>query len=300
MYVSDRQEDVFDLSQQVEPRSPQLAEAAAEQQGLERMLESLREKLKEISKESTFYDQEISGLINQAEQCMRNSTTNLSNRNGTAAMRSQKDAMFSLNNAANKLLQSMQNQSQCNKGSCNKQNMFKKMNQMCKNQQKVNKKSSSMCQNPGQKLGDQGAMRRLTAEQGAIQKSLEQLQKEQGNRREILGRLDQMAREVSKVVEDLESGVLDENTLERQYKIHSRMLDFQRSLERQDFKEERKADTGRDMVRRSPGSLRFDNPESSSSYQDRLQKYLNEKFPEEYEEIVKKYFRTVNNQQENQ
>lgn len=139
---------------------------------------------------------------------------------------------------------------------------------------------------------------RLASEQDAIRKSLSQLQQEQGNRREILGRLDELGKEVKKVVEDLEAGKLDESVLERQYKIHSRMLDFQRSLERQDFSEERKAERAEDILRRSPQQLQF-GTESRESFQDRLQKFMNEGYPPEYEELIKEYFRSVNSGQTN-
>lgn len=297
MYVSDQQEDVFNSSERTSPASPQLSELAAEQQALERTLEGLCQNMKEMAKQSPFISQGMNKLMDQAKQCMGNSTSNLTNRNGSAAMRNQKDAMFSLNQAANHLLQSMQNQKQCNSGSCNNQNMFKKMSQMAKKQQKINSKSQSMCDNPNQSGDGSSMMRRLAGEQGAVQKSLEELQKEQGGRRDLLGRLDEMAKDAQKVVEDLESGVLDENTLERQNKIHSRMLDFQRSLERQDFSEERRAESGADLPRTSPPQLRQDDSAARESYQDRLQRYLNEKFPEEYEELVKEYFRAVNSRQ---
>jgi hypothetical protein len=130
-----------------------------------------------------------------------------------------------------------------------------------------------------------------------VQKSLQELQKEQAGRRDLLGRLDELAKEAQKVVEDLENGVLDENTLDMQNKIHSRMLDFQRSLERQDYTEERRAETGTDVPRTGPPQLRQDDSAGKESYQDRLQRYLNEKFPEEYEELVKEYFRAVNSRQ---
>jgi hypothetical protein len=171
------------------------------------------------------------------------------------------------------------------------------MSQLARQQQKLNNQSQSMCQNPNKPGQGQSAMRRLAGEQGSIQKSLEQLQEEQGNRRELLGRLDELAQEARRVVEDLERGVLDENTLERQNKIHSRMLDFQRSLERQDFKEERRAEAGSDFSRSSPPQLRFEDTYDKESYQDRLQKYLEEEFPDEYEELVKEYFRAVNDRQ---
>ncbi|MFH2054898.1 MAG: DUF4175 family protein, partial [bacterium] len=301
LYVSDQQEDVFKDSERLGVRSPQLRQMAAEQQILERTLESLREKMTEVSKESAFMDQQIGKLMDQAKECMGNSTSSLSESNGAAAMRYQKDAMYSLNQAAGSLLQSMQSQSQCNSNSsCNKQSMFKKMGSMCKKQGKINQQSSGMCNNPSQGKPGDSQMRQLAAEQSAVQKSLQELHDEQGNRPEIMGRLDEMAKEVKKIVEDLERGNLDENVLDRQNKIHSRMLDFQRSLERQDFKEERKAETGQEYARPSPEQLRFNDKRKGRTYQDRLQRFLSEDFPEEYEELVKGYFRAVNQQEQQQ
>jgi hypothetical protein len=210
------------------------------------------------------------------------------------AQRSQKDAMFTLNQAANELMQSMQSQKMCNKGSCENQSMFQQMNKMQKQQQQLNNKTQSMCENPGQGSPKQGELGRLAAEQNAIRKSMSQLEREQGNRKEVLGRLDAIGKEMEKVIEDMESGNVGEQTFERQYKIHSRMLDFQKSLERQDFSEERRAQTAEDIFRNSPPPLQFE-AGTRQSYQDRLQKYMNEGYPPEYEELIKEYFRSVNN-----
>jgi hypothetical protein len=296
LYVSDQQEKVYDRAEGSDPTSPQLQQLAAEQQALQKTLNSLDTKLKEISKESPFYSQQIGKLMKQAAEAMDQSAQGLMERNGSNAMRYQKDAMFALNQAANQLMQSMQSQKQCNSGSCSSQNMFKKMNKLSNSQKQINKQSSAMCQNPKPGRIDKEGMGRLAAEQEAVRKGIGELQREQGNRKEILGRLDELGKEIKKVSEDLEGGTLNENTLRRQQQIHSRMLDFQRSLQRQDFSEERKAETAQDILRQSPPSLQF-NALSKESYQDRLQKYLNEGYPPEYEELIKEYFRAINNGQ---
>ena len=153
-----------------------------------------------------------------------------------------------------------------------------------------------MCQNPKPGRVDKDGMGRLAAEQDAVRKGIGDLQREQGTRKEILGRLDELGKEIKKVSEDIEGGTLNENTLRRQQQIYSRMLDFQHSLQRQDFSEDRKAETAQDILRQSPPSLQF-NAQSKDSYQDRLQKYLNEGYPPEYEELIKEYFKAINNGQ---
>jgi hypothetical protein len=297
LYVSDQQEKVYDKAEKLDPTSPQLQQLAAEQQALQRTMESLDSKLKAISKESAFYSQQISKMMKQAQEMMDQSANGLMDRNASAAMRSQKEAMFSLNQAANQLMQSMQNQKQCTGGSCNNENLFKKMNKLSNSQKQINQKSSAMCNNPSLGSSNKQEMGRLAAEQGAVQKSLQELQREKGARKEILGRLDELGKEVKKVVEDLEGGTINENTTRRQQQIYSRMLDFQRSMERQDFSEERKAETAEDIVRQSPPPVSFDALKAKESYQDRLQKYLNEGFPPEYEELIKEYFRAINSGQ---
>ena len=133
----------------------------------------------------------------------------------------------------------------------------------------------------------------------AVRKSLEDLQREQGNRKEILGRLDELAKEAKKVSEDLEGGTVGEETQQRQHKIYQRMLDFQRSMERQDYSEERKAEVGNEVQRVSPAQLQFETA-ARQSYQDRLQKFMNEGYPAEYEELIKSYFRSVNSGSQSQ
>jgi hypothetical protein len=160
--------------------------------------------------------------------------------------------------------------------------MFKKMNKLSNSQKQINQQSSAMCQNPKPGRIDKEGMGRLAAEQEAVRKGIGELQREQGTRKEILGRLDELGKEMQKVSEDLEGGTLNESTLRRQQQIHSRMLDFQRSLQRQDFSEERNRDrTG--CLRQSPPPYQFN--ALSRSYQDRL-KCLNEGYPG-YEELIR-------------
>ncbi len=294
LYVSEKQEDIYDASEQMQSDSPQLQQVAADQQAIQKTMDALQARLDEISKESPFFKSQVNELMQEARTYMDQSTDALMRRSSLQAQRSQKDAMFSLNQAANQIMQSMQSQKMCNKGSCQNENLFQQMNKLQKQQQQLNTKTQSMCNNPGQGHPKQGDLGRLAAQQDAIRKSMAQLQREQGSRSEILGRLDKLGDEMKKVVEDLESGNVGDETYKRQYKIYSRMLDFQKSLERQDYSEERRAQTAQDIFQDSPPPLQF-KPGTRQNYQDRLQKYMNEGYPVEYEELIKEYFRSVNN-----
>jgi hypothetical protein len=172
--------------------------------------------------------------------------------------------------------------------------MFQKMNKMCKQQKRINQQSQNMCNNPNQRgQGDKSMMERLAAEQSAVRKSVRQLQEELGDRKQIKGRLENMAEEMRRVVEALERGGLTGETFERQKKIYQRMLDFQLAMERQDYSEVRRADRAEQILRMGPDPLDEAAQIGSESYERRLQKFLEEGYPPEYEEIIKDYFKAI-------
>ena len=136
-------------------------------------------------------------------------------------------------------------------------------------------------------------MRRLAAEQGAIHKSLQELEKEFGNSRELLGRLDAVSEDMQKVVDQLSEGEVGQETLDRQLKIYSRMLDATKTMQRKDFTEERKATVGKDIFRPSPAALSGNDLKGGLDVEDRLREFLNESYPAEYDQHIRAYFKAL-------
>jgi hypothetical protein len=102
---------------------------------------------------------------------------------------------------------------------------------------------------------DPAELGRLAAEQGMVRKSLEQLAKEaaqSGELKKLLGDLNRAAQEMREVQTDLAGGSVSGETLRRQDRILSRLLDAQRSAQERDFDKERKAAAGKDVPRVSP------------------------------------------------
>jgi hypothetical protein len=136
-------------------------------------------------------------------------------------------------------------------------------------------------------------MRRLAAEQNAIGKSLQELKQEFGDSRDILGRLDAINEDMEKVADALSEGEVGQETLERQLKIYSRMLDATRTLQRKDFTEQRRAKVGEDIIRNSPAALTGNHLQGGLDIEDRLRQFLDENYPEEYEQHIKAYFKAL-------
>jgi hypothetical protein len=126
-----------------------------------------------------------------------------------------------------------------------------------------------------------------------IRKSLQELEQEFGQSRQILGRLDDIAREMQKVEEDLASGDVGQETYERQLKVYSRMLEASRSLQRKDFSEKRQAKSGDSDLFYVPPDLTTGLTGDQSQIEDRLREYLGDEYPAQYEEQIKAYFRAL-------
>jgi hypothetical protein len=297
-YLSKGEEELAKEAAAIDPRSIVLRDVARSQQDLKSSCAGLQATIGELGRQSPFIAGELQGLLNEALAHMDLSVEQLENKNGAAAMQSQRDAMSLLNKTSIRLMESLDQQNQCDKASnCN--SGIAKLESLCNKQNRLNQQTQGMCNNPGagggQKAGPQyrQGLERLAGEQGAIRKSVEQLAQEFGNSRQILGRLDDIAGEMKDVEEALASGEVGEQVAERQLRILSRMLEASRSLQRRDFSEERKAATATGQPVYIPPSLSDDILNDRVQLEDRLRKFLGTGYPAQYEEQIKAYFRAL-------
>jgi len=292
-YLSDKQEKLINLTAGIKGRSDVLRDVAAEQQILRESVGGLAIRIEELGMQSPFVAAELNNLVQTAIGNIDLSIDQLSERRGREAAAFQSEALYNLNRTAVRMLDALNSQNNCNKGgSCNKPSM--KLNSMCNQQKKLNQQTQNQCNNPQPNPGGQKtAMQRLAAEQGAIGKSLRELESEFGNSREILGRLDAIADDMEKVADQLSEGQVGQETIDRQLKILSRMLDADRTMQRKDFTEQRKAAVGLDVLRNSPAVLTTDQMQGGINIEDKLRRFMQEGYPPEYEQHIKAYFKAL-------
>jgi len=303
-YLSKSQEQLEAEAANLAASSMMLRETAQRQQDLQSACSGLKKRVSEMGKESPFIAAELQRLVDQATSCMGRATQELGAKRSRQGMNEQREAMASLNKAAIRLMESLKQQSECKKGgSCNKK--LNKLASQCKKQNKLNQMTqqcnnpsqSSQCNNPGNsnpKPGEDGRamLQRLAGEQGTIRKSVEELAQEFGDSRQILGRLDDIANDMKRVEEDMASGEVGQETIERQLKIYSRMLQASRSLQRRDFTEQRRAKTADDIFA-APPALPNGLFDDRGDLEDRLRQYLSEDYPPQYEQQIKAYFKAL-------
>jgi len=270
----------------------------------------------DISKETFFLSPQASRIIGKTYNNMNKGINALEERNKGGAGKFQKNAMAGLNQAIIEMQTSMQSISQSKSGMGFEQFM-KQMQQMAGKQGGLNQEGMDFMQGEGEgksgqfpfgqqgkgnngqlSLGQQGELARMAAQQEAIRKSMEQLNSEMGNRPDILGRMDNIADEMKKVVEDMQGMKYSRKTIQRQQRILSRMLDAQKSVREREYSKKRKAEVGKQYARKNPSELQETVNVRKEKLRKELKQALEEGYSIDYEKLIEEYFRNLNSQLE--
>jgi hypothetical protein len=219
---------------------------------------------------------------------MRESISQMEERNPQKAAQLSSQATVALNITAMELMSAMNEIEQSGSPSAF-ENYLEQLQNMAGRQQGINDETQMLVlgSNPSQAA----AMQRLAARQQQLKKSLEQLQKEiMESTKQSGSSLEGIAKDMEEVIDDLKNNRILRETIERQQKILSRLLDTQKSLRTQGYEEKRKSRTGENIVRESPGSLPKSLGERQNYLQKNLEKALQEGYNKEYENIIRQYF----------
>lgn len=291
LLISKQQEELINQSRRLGVNSPQINEVANRQQELASALGRTADRMGQLAEKTFFVTPQLGRAVGQSLQQMQQALSQLEQRNPSQAARSQQQAMISLDSAIMELLNSM-NKLAGSSSAMGMEELMQQLAQMASQQQGINQQTMQL--GMGQlSMEQQAALARLAAEQAALRKSLEQLNREFGQRSEILGRLDQLGKEMEEVVKDLQQKKVSQRTIERQQKILQRLLDAQKSMRKEDYSRRRQAETAKNYYARDPGSLPSDLGEKNLQIQRDLLKALKEGYSRDYQELIKKYFEAL-------
>lgn len=294
--LSERQED---LSKKLEELSrldgASYAEMAQEQKELSEQAAKLSDQMEKLAQKTMFVPPEKAGPTGRCQNSMNQAVRNLNNRNPQGAMQNQKEAYYQLNQAAREMVESMQKCQGGQSGSGMKE-MMQKMQGMCAKQGGINSESQKLMQGKGERQTlspeELGAYGRLRVREQEVKRDLDDLRRQYQDRKNVLGRLDELSKDFDKLVEDMEREP-SENLLRRQAQVLNRMLDFQRSLQMQREDERRQAQKAVDIFHLSPKDLPSDAGREAAEMEALLKKFLDEPHPPEYQEAVRSYFEAL-------
>jgi hypothetical protein len=221
------------------PPSGQQGTIKNEQAAVKQGLEQLGQNLSETGQKSAMVNREVGSALGRANISMDQTMKSLENGNRTPVNEAQQ-TLDDLNRLALALLNNQQqiNDSQSGTGL---QQALDQLADLAKQQGGINGQSSSLAPMnlAPQVMSDQ--LSRLAKQQRDVARKLDGMNN-MGGREDALGQLDELAREANQLARELEGGRLTPQTLARQEKLFHRLLDAGRTLERDEYSDERKAE----------------------------------------------------------
>jgi len=293
--LSNKQEQVYTQLAVLPRQDEKLQQLAREEGKIGEMLKRVTDEIMEISGKTVFLTSGVAkslGLaIERVESAARETAMNRNPRDGA---KNSVEALAYINQAIELLMRSREKMANSSSATGAEQ-FFQQMQSLCNRQQGLNQNMMMLFGPNGAQgqltMEQQAALQRLAAEQRAIKEALEELEKEYGERENLLGDLSEIAKEMQEVIERMKSKNVDQQLIEKQEHILSRMLDAQRSIHKKDYTEKREARTGKDIVRKSPPEVSL--TEQENWIRTEMMKALSSKYPREYEEIIKAYFKAL-------
>jgi hypothetical protein len=293
--LSQEQEALKNESQNLEPNSQRFRENAQQQMRVMNELMELVDSMQKLSQRTLVINRQMGKAVGKALAEMNEAINVMESRNGAMASQHQAEAMGSLNEAAVQILNALQSMMQGGEGA-GLPSLLQQLEQMIGQQQGINAGTMNLSELNSLTPEQQAEMARLAGEQAAVQKSLEQLNEEarqSAERERILGDLGKISEEMKEAVRDLEQKDVNPNTIKKQERILSRMLDAERSMRERDFEKRRKAQPGEDIVRKSPNELDLSTQEGRNQLMQDLLKAMEEGYAKDYQDLIRKYFEAL-------
>jgi hypothetical protein len=203
------------------------------------------------------------------------------------------NAIESLNQATIEMLRTAQS---CSSGQGGGQSMAMKMlEQMIPQQQDIIRETQQMLQlrlaEEALRQQRQSELERLSGQQRSLEEIAKEIQESMKHSREGVGKLDRAIEEMEAVAEALRRGQVDDDLVNREQRILSRLLDAERSVHTRDYEKRRESVTAEDVFSRSLG--RRPDEAGAQSLRDEIQRAMQLKAPGEFEELIRLYFRAL-------
>ncbi len=287
--VSQRHEEV--LAEIDTTRGKRLSDLARREVIYKEALDRVADHIFKAARKSLFIGPRLGGAVLQIAKDLESTSEIIAQQKPGLARQQGRAALGKMNQLVTALMDAMDQASSCSSpsGLCE---TFKNLESMCCMQMGINMGTQQLqdLSQGGLSMEQRAQMARLAAEQETVRKGIEDIARELRGRSEILGRLDDLAEEARKVVDDLKNQHVDEETIRRQEKILTRLLNAQKSLRRRDYSRRRQSRPGGEYEIKPPPELSLE--ERERFLQDMLYRKKGY-YPPEYENLIRAYLEAI-------
>jgi hypothetical protein len=258
---------------------------------------SVTDRLLEIAKDAPFMTYKTSTDLGKSLREMEDALRAFENKKTAEGVNASKEALRLVNDVLKSLL--VAEQSMCSgQGGMGTGSGFQRMRSLSGLQQAINRDTEALYSRLDQvgrlSESDQQALSRMAAQQEMVRQGMEDVARAMGERRDILGRIEDIIEEMRGVEGRMGSGQIDERVLKQQNQILSRLLDAQKSVQQRDYSGKRYSRPGQDFQERpSPPELPRELLRESEKLELQLLRERAERYPDTYRELVEKYLKTL-------
>lgn len=309
VYLSEVHEDVIKDTEEIlqsghgqyiDGEIKQLQALAAKELSTATGISQLADRLWELGKQQMQIDPKVVWRLSEASDALNRAANALEDRKANLATTIQKQGLADLNKAVVELLGAM-NQMNQQMSMAGMENMLEQLQQLAQNQGQLNE----MTQNLSERMRQQGRtpgldqmLKRMGYEQQLIREAAERLADMTEKFSQALGDLQGIAEEMKKVETELEGGNINQQIVEKQRQILTRMLESAKSLQKRDISKKRQsavAETPINPVGETPPL----NPKllgKVEQLESNLRSGGAETLPFEYRDQIERYFKALSQQ----
>lgn len=295
--LSKEQEKLIDKNDINRSRPERLSDMAKEQMNLSQNLNNILKNLNQLSQKTFAITPEMGNALGEARNNMNEALAGMQTKNSQRSIQGQSEAMKNLNEAASIMQSNLQQMMQGGGQGGGMMSLLQQLQNLAQQQMGLNQLTQSL--NMGQlSMQQQAQLQKLAQEQGLIQKSLSELNKEareSGESKKIAANLEKILEDMEEVVTGMNTQKLNDEIINKQERILSKLLDAQRSINERDFEKKRESQVGKDFNLESPSELILNNEVIKNQLREELIKAINEGYSKDYEDLIRRYFELLDN-----
>ena len=278
----------------------QLQGLAASELGLAAGLNLLADQLWELGTNQMQIDPKTVWRLNAAANAFERSARALEDRKPNLAVPIQKQGLADLNQAIADLLEAMDQMNQ-QMGQAGMENLLEQLEQLAQSQGQLNEMAQQLNQQmrrQGRTPSNEQLLQRLAYEQQMIREATERVADMMERLSEVLGDLNSISEEMKEVEGELQRGNLNQQVLDKQREILTRMLESSKSLQKREVSKRRKSEVAKTPTAAGDDAAPLDPKllETIQQIESNLRSGDQESLPPQYRELIQQYFKALSEQ----
>jgi len=307
LYASYRHEEITKSTSNIKgngeamlPKEKEIIDSlAVDQLSLSDSVAKIAKSLKDLSHKNPAITPELVWNLEKVANSMQRSAKAMEDKLPSVAEPIQRNSLSMINKAIEDMLDSIDKINSQAMPMASMDDFMEQLRQLADQQSQLNQatqEAEGQMRKQGTTPSLEDLLEKLAAEQSLIREASERLSEKLDQLKEKMGSLEEIAKEMQEVERTLKDGYVDRETIDRQKRILTRLLEYEKSMKTEDFDKKREAKVGRDLIaNRPPTELPADANKVQKKLDTMFSPSIQEKIPLQYREQIKMYFKNLSN-----